>query len=180
MGWWEWAREFASGITERVETGLREFLGMPEEIEPYIPTRPATEEQIAEAMEEAIYAERFISEIEIGQATRLARGVPFYERLRNVARMRHWTVADPFTTAPPKDAQWSVRAVLIGPDGRVTYVDVSAPTGQQLSYDEFTRRAASGLEDDFVNSYEGVGRSAMVRDWLVAYDTYVQRFKPLR
>ena len=179
MGWWEWVREFTSGITERIETGLKEVLGMPAEIEPYIPVRPATPEQMAEAMEEAAYAERFIQEIELDQARRLSRGVPFYKRLRNVAQMRHWTVADPFTTLPPKDAQWSVRGVLVAPDGNVTFVDVAAPTGEKLPYDEFVRRAASALEDDFVNQYEGVSRSDMIRKWLVAIDTYVQRFKPL-
>jgi hypothetical protein len=153
---------------------------MPEEIEPYLPTRPATPEQIAEAIEEAIYAERFISEIELDQATRLARGVLFYEPLRNVARLRHWTQADPFTTDPPRDAQWSIRAVVIGPDGQVSYVDVAGKTGQAMTQDEFLRAAASSLEDDFVNSYEGVGRSQMIRDWVVATETYIQRFRPLR
>ena len=180
MGWWEWVREFAGGVKERIDTELKELLGMPAEIEPYIPVRPATPEQIAEAMEEAVYAERFIQEIEVSEAFRLARGVRFYEPLTNVARLRHWTVADPWTTVPPRDAMWSIRAVVIGPDGNVTYVDVRGKTGQKMDHDEFLRAAASALENDFVAQYEGVGRSTMIRDWVVATETYVERFKPLR
>jgi hypothetical protein len=176
---WDWIQEFARGITERIDTGLRELLQQPEEIRPEVITRPATPEQIEEALEEAVWSERFIREIELDEAIRLGRGVPFYEKLTNVARMRHWTTVDPFTWTPPPDAQISVRAVLIGPDGTMTYTDVSGRTGEPLSYDDFIRRAASSLDDDFVAQYEGVGRSDMVREWVVSTETYVQRFKPL-
>ena len=180
MGWWEWVREFTGGITERIETGLKEVLGMPAEIEPYIPVRPATPEQITEAMEEAAYAERFIQEIELDQAQRLARGVRFYEPLTNVARMRHWTVADPWTTVPPRDAMWSIRAVLVAPDGALIQTDIRGKTGQKMDYDEFVRAVAASLPKEFVDRYEKVSRTLMAREWIVAQETYVERFKPLR
>ena len=180
MGWWEWVREFTGGIGERIETGLREFLGMPAEIEPYLPERPATLEQISEAMEEAAYAARFIQEIEISEAFRLARAVRFYEPLTNMARLRHWTTANPWTTAAPRDAMWSIRAVLVAPDGALIQTDIRGKTGQKMDYDEFVRAVAASLPKEFVDRYEKVSRTLMAREWIVAQETYVERFKPLR
>lgn len=178
MAWWEWVREFVGGVSERVETGLRELLGMPGEIEPYIPTRPATEEQIAEALKEAVYAERFIQEVELDQAHRLARGVRFYEPLRNVARMRHWTVADPRDIVPDIHTQISQRRVLIGPDGAMVHVDVAGGYGERYDEDLFLRKTASALPDSFVKRYD-LPRTLLAQRYTVAAETYVQRHKPL-
>lgn len=179
MGWFDWVRETAGKVTTAVKTGLRGVIELPEEIEPEIVARPATLEQIEEALEEAVYAERFIQEVVPDEAIRLARGVQFYEPLTNVACMRHWTAQDITQIKASADYQISVRAVLVAPDGQMTYVDVAFPTGEAFSWDEFTRRAASALDDDFVNQYEEVGRSQMVRSWNVAMEPYIQRFKPL-
>ncbi len=178
MGWFDWIREWAGRVTTAIETGLRGVIDLPAEIEPYLPSRPATLEQIREAMAEAAYAERFVQEAIPDEARRLSRGVRFYEPLRNVARMRHWVVAAPGDVPPSPDYQISVRRVLVGPDGKMTHVDVSFPTGQAYTEDEMIRRAASALDDDFVSEYE-IGRSALVRQYTVAQDVYIQRFKPL-
>ena len=178
MAWWEWAREFIGGVTERIETGLRELLDMPAEIEPFIPTRPATEEQVAEALKEAAYAERFIQDVELDQAHRLARGVLFYEPLTNVARMRHWTVADPREIVPDIHTQISQRRVLIGPDGAMVHVDISFGYGELYDYDEALRKTAAALPDKFVERYK-VSRTLLASRYLVAEETFVQRHKPL-
>lgn len=178
MGWFDWIRELAGKVSTAIETGLRGIIDLPAEIEPYLPYRPATIEQIEEAMLEAAYAERFVREAMPEEAFRLSRGVPFYERLRNVARMRHWTVAAPGDIPPSPDYQISVRGVFIMPDGKMSHVDVAFPTGQKFTEDEFIRRAASALDDDFVAEYK-IGRSEIVRKYMVARDAYIQRFKPL-
>lgn len=180
MAWWDWVREAARKVGTVIETGLRGVIGLPEEIEPYIPTYPATPEQIEEAMEEAIYAERFIQEVTLEDAHRLARGVRFYEPLTNVARLRQWTVADPAEIVPDMDSMISQRRVIVGPDGAMTHVDISGGYGERYNDDEFLRKAASALDDDFVNRYEGVGRSQMIRTWTVATETYIQRFPALK
>lgn len=178
MAWFDWIRELAGKVGIAIETGLRGIIGLPEEIEPYLPSRPATLEQIEEAMLEAAYADRFVREAMPDEAFRLSRGVRFYEPLVNVARLRHWTAAAPQDVPPSPDYQISVRAVVIGPDGTMTHVDVAFPTGEAFTEDEFIRRAASALDDDFVGEYE-IGRSALIRDYVVARDAYIQRFKPL-
>lgn len=180
MGWLELIAKYVNIITEAIESGLRAAFGLPEEIAAELPPPPSTVEEIEAAMEAAEQASRFVREITLEEAQRLARGVPFYERLTNVARMRHWTVADPFTTAPPPDAMWSVRVVVVGPDGEMCAVDVRGKVGQPLDRDEFIRAAASALPDEFVERYKGVGRSEMIREWVVAQETYVERFKRLR
>ena len=178
MGWFDWIRELAGKVTTAIDTGLRGVIDLPAEIEPYLATRPATLEQIEEAMLEAAYSERFVREAMPDEAFRLSRGVPFYERLKNVARMRHWTVAAPGDIPASPDYPISVRAVVIGPDGKMTHVDVAFPTGQKFTEDEFLRRAASALDEDFVAEYK-IGRSDLIRDYVVARDAYIQRFKPL-
>ncbi len=178
MGWFDWVRETAGKVGTAVRTGLRGVIGLPEEIEPYLPSRPATIEQIEEAMEEAIYAERFVQEAIPEEARRLSRGVRFYEPLRNVARLRHWTAASPQDIPPSPDYQISVRGVVVGPDGKMSHIDVAFPTGERFTEDEFIRRAASALDDDFVAEYE-ISRSDIIRKYLVARDSYIQRFKPL-
>lgn len=179
MGWFDWVRETAGKVGIAISTGLRGIIGLPEEIEPYLPSRPATQEQIREAMDEAAYAERFIQEALPEEARRLSRGVRFYEPLKNVARLRHWTVAAPGDIPASPDYQISVREVYIAPDGKMTHVDVSFPTGEKFTEDEFTRRAASALDNDFTDKYK-VGRSQIVKDWAVARDVYIQRYTPLK
>lgn len=179
VGWWDWVRETAAKVGHTIKTGLRGVIDMPSEIEPYLPSRPATQEQIGEAMEQAAYAERFIQEVEVDEARRLARGVPFYERLRNVARMRHWTVQAPEEIVPDLHTQISQRRVLVGPDGAITHIDIAGGYGEAYDADKFLRKAASALDDEFVNRYEGISRSDLIRRFTVATETYVQRHKPL-
>lgn len=178
MGFFDWIRHSAAQVYESIETGLRGVIGLHEEIEPYIPVRPAAIEEIEEVVAELVQTRAFISWELPEEARRLARGVRFYEPLRNVARMRHWTAMAPEGIPASPDYQISVRAVLIGPDGNMTHVDVAFPTGEAYSYDEFIRRAASALEDDFVANYD-IGRSQLVRQYVVAQESYIQRFSPL-
>ena len=60
----------------------------------------------------------------------------------------------------------------------MTHVDVAFPTGEAYTEDEFIRRAASALDDDFVGEYD-IGRSALIRQYTVAAEPYLQRFVPL-
>ena len=178
MGWFDWVAETAGKIRTAIRTGLRGVIDLPEEIEPYIPTRPATPAQIEDIVEELVYTERFIEEALPDEALRLARGVLTREPLRNVARVRQWTTLDPYDIPPSLDYQISVRGVLVAPDGKITHVDVAFPTNEAYSYDEFVRRAASSLEDDFVAEYD-MGRSAMVRQFLAVSEPYIQTYVPL-
>lgn len=178
MGWFDWLLETGGKVTEAIRTGAREFIELHPELQPYIPFRPAPPEVISEIVEELIYTERFIQEALPEEAIRLARGVPFYEKLTNVARMRHWTVMAPEDIPASLDYQISIRGVVVAPDGKMQTVDVAFPTGEKYTRDEFVRRAASALEDDFVAEYD-IGRSEIIRQWLVAQESYIQRFKPL-
>lgn len=129
-------------------------------------------------MEEAIYAEPFIREALPDEALRLARGALDYEPLRNVARVRQWTALDPLDIPPSPDYQISVRGVVIGPDGNMAHVDVAFPTNEAYTWDEFVRRAASALEDDFVANYD-IARSDLIRQYLVVSEPYIQTYVPL-
>jgi hypothetical protein len=178
MGFFDWIRRTAEQIYEAIETGLRGVIGLHEEIEPYLPTRPATMAQIEEAIEELVDTQRFIREALPDEALRLARGVLDWEPLKNVARVRQWTAMALEDIPASDNYQISVRGVLVGPDGKMTHVDVAFPTGEAYSYDEFLRRAASSLEDDFVANYD-MDRSSIVRQFTVALEPYLQTFVPL-
>lgn len=178
MGLFEWLRHTARRVGIAIDTGLRGIIGLHEEIEPYIPTRPATPEQIEEIVDQLLDTQRFIQEELPDEARRLARGVRFYEPLTNVARMRHWTAQALEDIPPSLDYQISVRGVVIGPDGTMTHVDVGFPVGEAYTEDEFIKRAASALDDEFVDRYD-MGRSALVRQYTVATEGYIQRHKDL-
>lgn len=178
MGWFDWIRHTGQRVTEAIREISREFIELHPELQPYIPFRPAPPEIIEEIVEDLIVTDRFIKEALPDEARRLARGVLTYEPLRNVARVREWTAMDVMDIPASPDYQISVRGVLIAPDGSMQHVDVAFPTGEAYSYDEFVRRAASALEDDFVAEYD-IGRSAMIRQWIVATEPYIQTFVPL-
>lgn len=178
MGWFDWIAHTAGRVAETIHEIAREFIELHPEIRPYIPFRPAPPEVIEEIVEELVYTERFISEALPEEAIRLARGVPHWEALTNVARIREWTTMDVYDIPASPDYQISVRGVLIAPDGTMQHVDVGFPTGEAYSYDEFVRRAASSLEDDFVAQYD-IGRSDIIRQWLVASEPYIQSYVPL-
>lgn len=178
MGLFDWIRRTVSQVTTAIETGLRGIIELHKEIAPYIPTRPATEAQIEEAMEGLLDTQRFIAEELSDEALRLARGVRFYEPLTNVARLRHWTAQAPQDIPPSDDYYISVRRVVIGPDGAMSHVDIRFGAGEVYTEDEMTRRAASALENEFVDRYD-VGRSEIIRQFTVAQEAYIERFKPL-
>uniref|UniRef100_A0A6H1ZV68 Uncharacterized protein n=1 Tax=viral metagenome TaxID=1070528 RepID=A0A6H1ZV68_9ZZZZ len=178
MGWFDWVREFGEAIGEAIETGLRGVFDLPGEIRPVIPERPASLELIEELVAETAFFERFVGEVTYGEAIRLSRGVPFYERLKNVARMRHWTVMDPRDIVPDMQTQISLRRVYVGPDGAVTYVDIAFGYGERYNEDEALRKSAAALDEEWVERYD-VGRSQLARDYLVAEGVYMQRHKPL-
>ena len=71
MAWWDWIASTARKIGTAIETGLRGIIELPEELEPYIPARPATLEQIEEALADTLYADRFIEEALPDEARRL-------------------------------------------------------------------------------------------------------------
>lgn len=178
MGFFDWIRHTASRVGIAIDTGLRGIIDLHPEIEPYIPDRPATPEQIEEVVEELLDTQRFIQEELPDEARRLARGVRFYEPLTNVARMRHWTVRALEEIPPSLDYQISVRGVVIGPDGTMTHVDVAFPIGEAYTEDEFIKRAASALDDEFADGYQ-MGRSDIIRQFTVHKEAYIQRHKPL-
>jgi hypothetical protein len=178
VGWLDWVYETARKIGISIETGLRGIIGLPEEIEPYIPSRPATAEQIEEIMEALPYTERFIREALPDEARRLARGVSFYRKLRNVAQTRHWTTQAPEDIIPDEHTQITLRRVLIGPDGTMTHVDVAFGYGELYDEDEALRRTAAALDNEFVDRYQ-IGRSQLVREYVVIQEVYLQRHKPL-
>lgn len=178
MGWFDWIAHTGRRVADTIREAAREFIELHPELQPYVPFRPAPPEVIEEIVEELIYTDRFIQEALPPEAVRLARGVSPYEPLRNVARVREWTAMDVADIPASPDYQISVRGVLIAPDGSMQHVDVAFPTGEAYSYDEFVRRAASSLEDDFVGQYD-IDRSSMIRQWLVAQEPYVQTYTPL-
>lgn len=178
MGFWEWARDLAQKVTTRIETGLRELLELHEEIRLPVIERPATLAEIEELIDEMAQTERFIRDYEPEEARRLAQGALPYERLTNVARVRQWTTLSPQDIIPKADQQITIRSVIVGPDGRMTYTDVAFGQGEAYDHDEFIRRCASAIEDDFAGSYQ-VGRSQMARDWIVSQETYIQTYTPL-
>jgi len=175
VGWLDWIRETAQQVGTAIRTGLRGVIELAEEIEPYLPFRPATEAQIEEAMEEAIYADRFIQEALPDEAIRLARGYLTQERLTNVWRTATWTQQDIYSIQPGEKQYLIIRSVHVGPDGAMTHTDVRFPGGQKFDYDEWVRRTASALDDDFVARYD-VGRSALVRQFTVHQETYIEQF----
>ena len=179
MGWFEWIAETGRKVAEAIRTGAREFIELHPELRPYIPFRPAPPEVIEEIVEELIATDRFIEEGLPEEAVRLARGVLAREPLRNKARVRQWTAMDLTEIPASPKYQISVRGVLIAPDGTMQHVDVAFPTGEKYTYDEFVRRAASSLEDKFVKQYD-VGRSDMIRQWMVAQEGYIQTYVPLK
>jgi len=178
MGWFDWIAETGRAVAEAIRTGAREFIELHPELQPYIPFRPAPPEVIEEIVEELVYTDRFIQEALPEEAVRLARGVLAREPLTNVARLREWTQMDVTDIPASLDYQISVRGVVIAPDGTMQHVDVAFPTGERYTYDEFVRRAASSLEDDFVSQYD-IGRSDIIRQWMVAQEPYIQTFVPL-
>lgn len=178
MGWFDWVRETAAAVGEVIATGLRGIIELAEEIRPYVFPRPATPEAIEEVIEEMAATESFIQEVIPDEALRLARGVLASERLTNVARVRQWTTLDPWEVEASSKYQISVRRVIVGPDGAMTHVDVAFPVGEAYTEDEMIRRAASALDDKFVKKYD-MGRSALVRQYTLTQETYLQTFVPL-
>jgi len=178
VGWLDWVRETAAKVGEVVRTGLRGIIDLPEEIRPVIFPRPETPEAIEEIVEELVYTDRFIEEALPPEALRLARGVLYREPLTNVARLREWTAARPEDIIPGSNEIISQRRVLVGPDGQMTHVDIAGGYGTPYDADEFLRKAAAALDDDFVSQYD-IGRSALVRQYTVAVETYIQTYVPL-
>lgn len=178
MGFFDWVRDLGQKIGVAIDEGLRELIELHPEIRPYIPYRPAPPDIIEEIVEELVATESFIQQEIPPEAIRLARGVLSREPLTNVARIREWTVMDVTEIPASLDYQISVRGVMVAPDGAISFVDVAFPTGEAYSYDEFVRRAASSLEDDFVAQYD-IGRSEIIRQWMVAQEPYIQRYVPL-
>ena len=60
----------------------------------------------------------------------------------------------------------------------MSHVDIRFGAGEVYTEDEMTRRAASALENEFVDRYD-VGRSEIIRQFTVAQEAYIERFKPL-
>lgn len=178
MPWYEWVAETVGKVTTAVRTGLRGVIELAEEIRPAIYPRPADVEAIEEIVEEMVATERFIQEVIPDEALRLARGVLTREPLRNVTRVRQWTALDPLEVAASDDYQITVRRVLVGPDGKMTHVDVAFPVGEAYTEDEMIRRAASALDQDFADAYT-IGRSSLVRQYTVTQEVYLQTFVPL-
>lgn len=178
MGWFDWLGYTARAIGEVIETGLRGIIELAEEIRLYVAPRPATPEQIREIMEEMAYTERFIQEAIPDEAIRLARGVLAREPLTNVARLRQWSAVSPEYMVPSEDYYISVRRVLVGPDGVMTHVDVRFPSGEAYTEDEMIKRAASALDDEFADRYD-MGRSALVRQYTLVQEGYIETFVAL-
>lgn len=178
MPWYEWVAETVRKVSEVIETGLRGVIELAEEIRPVIFPRPATPEAIEEIVEELVATERFIEQVIPDEAIRLARGVQYREPLTNVVRIREWTHARPEDIMPGPDEIISQRRVIVGPDGKMTHVDVGGGYGVPYDEDEYLRAAASALDDDFVAEYD-IGRSALVRQYTIATETYITRYAPL-
>lgn len=178
MGWREWVRHTVETVGEVIETGRRGIIELAEEIRPIIFPRPADVEAIEEIIEELATTESFIREAIPPEAVRLARGVRRRERLTNVARVREWTAVTAEYVKPSKDYYISVRRVLVGPDGTMTHVDVRFPLNEAYTEDEMIKRAASALDDDFVSQYD-MGRSALVRQYTLTQEVYLETFPKL-
>lgn len=181
MGVFDWLRHTASQVSRAIKLIGREDITLHPDIALPPEAYPATVEELEEIVARQVQAGRFIRTELPEEAIRLARGVKSQVKLTNVWQIRQWTGQNILEIQPRSGQYLSVRGVFIGPDGKMSFVDVRFPEGQGFDWDEFYRRAASALEDDFIANYEGAqyDRTGFVKKFLAHVEPYIEHFKSI-